>query len=66
LAIELDGGGHIDVGQSAKDCQRDLHLLNMGIKTIRMSNHEIIEHLEETSQALDLLLAERLTKFSVG
>jgi very-short-patch-repair endonuclease len=61
LAIELDGGQHSKPEQKAKDLNRDLYLHSIGIKTLRFSNHEIIEStdsvLEVIADAIKILRA---------
>lgn len=41
VAIEVDGGYHSTVEQSAKDRKRDADLASVGIKTIRIKNEQV-------------------------
>lgn len=43
LAIEIDGEYHNTKEQTAKDKQRDKNLLEMGIKTIRITNKQVLK-----------------------
>jgi len=67
LVIELDGGGHAEPDQIKKDQQRDAYFESLGIMTLRIPNHEIFEHLEDTLQGIGDVLEERMSgKDSVG
>ena len=41
VAIEVDGGYHSTIEQSAKDRERDANLASVGIKTIRIKNEQV-------------------------
>lgn len=41
VAIEVDGGYHGSIEQSAKDRERDANLASIGIKTIRIKNEQV-------------------------
>lgn len=41
VAIEVDGGYHGSIEQSAKDRERDANLASVGIKTIRIKNEQV-------------------------
>lgn len=41
VAIEVDGGYHSTIEQSAKDRERDTNLASIGIKTIRIKNEQV-------------------------
>lgn len=41
VAIEVDGGYHSTIEQSAKDMERDANLASVGIKTIRIKNEQV-------------------------
>lgn len=41
VAIEVDGGYHSTIEQSAKDRERDANLASAGIKTIRIKNEQV-------------------------
>jgi very-short-patch-repair endonuclease len=54
LAIELDGGGHAEALQTARDAERDALLAQQGIRTLRFWNHEIFS---EPEAVLERILA---------
>jgi len=45
LAIEIDGGSHLK--KSGYDTARDMFLRQIGIRTIRFSNKEVIDNIEK-------------------
>jgi very-short-patch-repair endonuclease len=47
LAVEVDGGIHLTPDQLAIDEERTRILDQMGIKVLRFSNHEIIDHVDD-------------------
>ena len=54
LCIEVDGGGH-DVGDApADDATRDKWLAEAGIRTFRLTAHEVLRNLGGTVQAVIL------------
>jgi very-short-patch-repair endonuclease len=42
LAIELDGGGHAEAGQSGSDAQRTERLTQQGIRVLRFWNTDVL------------------------
>jgi very-short-patch-repair endonuclease len=53
LAIELDGDVHALQEQYDKD--REAALLELGIRTIRFTNHEVLEQIEAVLEKLRIL-----------
>ena len=45
LIIELDGDGHFEPNQNAKDLVRDTRLIELGFKVIRFENQFVFDHL---------------------
>jgi very-short-patch-repair endonuclease len=52
IAIELDGGYHLERDQRKKDLNRDLYLTSLGIKTLRFTNHQILKTLDSVLQTI--------------
>jgi len=52
LAIEVDGGGHLEEGQALYDQERTLVLNSHGIKVLRFFNEEILKELEKVILAI--------------
>jgi very-short-patch-repair endonuclease len=46
LAVELDGGGHLDEPQILHDHERDAFLARKGIRVLRYSNRELFTETE--------------------
>jgi very-short-patch-repair endonuclease len=44
LVLEVDGSVHDDIKQNERDEQRTLILIRLGIKEIRFTNYEVINH----------------------
>ena len=47
LCIEVDGGYHADKIQLEKDLERTRSLIHIGIREIRFSNDQVLNHFEE-------------------
>lgn len=47
LSIEVDGGYHTEEDQEEKDLERTRYLNQIGIKEIRFSNDQVLNHLEK-------------------
>jgi len=54
LAIELDGAGHAEVLGAANDGMRDEQLRHLGIRVLRIENHEL---LRDPEAVLDMIRA---------
>lgn len=50
LAIEIDGKSHS--GKEKYDIQRTIELANYGIKVVRFTNSEILEHLKNVIEKI--------------
>lgn len=57
LAIEIDGGYHLD--RKNYDSGREERLKMMGIKIIRFSNHRIVNDLKKVLEDLNEIMIER-------
>lgn len=57
LAIEIDGGSHI--GKMGRDKNRDKFLKQIGIDTIRFSNKEVINNIDEVKNKILSLVKGR-------
>jgi len=53
LVIELDGGGHYGAAQAEKDKRRTLHLEEMNLKIIRISNLDIDRNFHGVCEYID-------------
>ena len=58
LAIEIDGGQHIEKENIERDNDRTAYLNQKGIRVIRFWNNDVIEHLDEVLTEIDLVLNE--------
>lgn len=54
LAIEIDGSSHKD--KKGYDTERDIFLKQIGIKTIRFTNDEVINNLDFVSQKVQKMI----------
>ncbi|MBI4238791.1 MAG: endonuclease domain-containing protein [Deltaproteobacteria bacterium] len=52
LVIELDGGGHTETTQQARDETRDTFLTSHGYRVVRIWNRQVDENLEGVLTAL--------------
>jgi very-short-patch-repair endonuclease len=50
LAVELDGGGHNEPFEVAKDRRRTVDLSRMGIRVVRYWNNEVLDRPDEVLQ----------------
>jgi len=58
LAIEIDGGKHLDEINLARDQERTNYLNQKGIRVIRFWNHDVLEHLDDVLAEIDTTLSE--------
>jgi very-short-patch-repair endonuclease len=58
LCVELDGGGHAELEQRAKDRARDEYLESSGILVFRVWNNELLENPEGVLERLRKLVEE--------
>jgi very-short-patch-repair endonuclease len=59
LAVELDGGGHLEPEQRLHDQARTAFLGQRGILVKRVTNHEVLVQTEALMDHLWILLTER-------
>ena len=59
LAIEIDGGGHLDPDQKAYNEARSLYLGFLGIKTIRFTNDEVLADSKSVTKTIKEELDKR-------
>ena len=52
LAIEIDGGGHYTAEGKAYDLAREEMFVELGIKTIRFSNREVLNQLDSVLERI--------------
>ncbi|MBN2379274.1 endonuclease domain-containing protein [candidate division WOR-3 bacterium] len=52
LAIELDGGGHVDTEQAEYDKERSGYLETLGIKVLSFWNPDVIKSMEDVIEAI--------------
>ena len=60
LVIELDGSGHYETKQFAKDALRTHELENMGFHVIRFTNLDIDHSFAEVCESIDLVVKSSL------
>lgn len=54
LALELDGGGHYELRQAAKDDARTCALRHMGVSVLRICNMDVDGNFREVCEMIDL------------
>jgi very-short-patch-repair endonuclease len=59
IAIELDGGGHAEDDQTARDSGRDTDMQTRGIRVLRFWNTEVLQNTEGVLEAIHDALLER-------
>ncbi len=52
LAIEIDGGYHLDEAQQQYDALRTEYLREMGVREIRFSNEEVLMQMDEVLEKM--------------
>ena len=58
LAIEIDGGQHLEEINLARAQERTNYLNQKGIRVIRFWNHDVLEHLDDVLAEIDATLSE--------
>lgn len=58
LILELDGGGHYEPDQTAKDRRRTADLESMGLRVLRLCNTDIDRHFPEVCTYIDMAVKE--------
>ena len=53
LALELDGGGHYEFQQAARDDARTCALRRMGVRVVRVCNMDVDGHFREVCEMID-------------
>ncbi|WP_455501167.1 endonuclease domain-containing protein [Gemmiger sp.] len=53
LAVELDGGQHYEEESRRHDAQRTEYLEELGIKVLRFSNLDVMQHFEGVCRVID-------------
>jgi very-short-patch-repair endonuclease len=59
LAIELDGGGHVEPDQAAYDAERTRYLHSAGVRVLRFWNHEVLQQPEKVLDRIAQALRDR-------
>jgi very-short-patch-repair endonuclease len=62
LAIEIDGGHHLEKGNLEKDIERTAKLNQKGIRVIRFWNDDVLEHLDDVVAEIDATLHEIISE----
>jgi len=65
LAIELDGGQHVEDGNILNDVQRTEYLREIGIRVIRFWNHEVFQYLNDVVAEIEATIQDILAKTDV-
>ena len=60
LAIEVDGRQHFERNYGIKDCERDVLLLNIGIKVLRFDNRQVLMETDAVLKVIHDELFQRL------
>ena len=64
LCIELDGGQHFTLLGQTNDARRDAYLLSLGIKTLRVSDRDVLLATYEVVQTIFEEIGKRLVALS--
>lgn len=59
LVVELDGSGHYEADEIARDARRTAYLENLGLKVLRFTNLEVLRQFEAVCQAIDTTVRDR-------
>ena len=59
LVIEVDGAVHFETSQKERDEQRTIILKRLGIKEIRFTNEEVINHIDQVIKSIESTLKHR-------
>jgi hypothetical protein len=62
LAIEVDGGGHLETRKRAEDQARDRRLRNAGWLVLRYSNGHVMARAEEAGREIREVAAQRIPR----
>ena len=62
LVVEVDGGQHWQPDHAEQDRERDAVLEQIGLKVLRFSNHEVLNHLDKVLAVLHEQARRRLRK----
>ena len=60
LAIEIDGKIHLKKEQRERDLNKDTFLTENGIKVVRFTNEEVLNHIENVFAKLEAIINETL------
>ena len=60
LVVELDGSQHCDPGTMEYDQKRTEYLISQGLKVLRFSNLDVMQHFKSVCEAIDMEVKERL------
>jgi len=60
LVIELDGGQHFEPEYLQKDIERDKALNELGLKVLRIDNHQVLTEMDVVLSVIDRVVEERL------
>ncbi len=58
LVIEVDGPTHDDPDQIEHDRKRDEVFANHGMRVLRLTNGDVIDHLESSVETIELVIEE--------
>ncbi len=62
LVIELDGGGHYDAEQRAKDAYRTKQLEKMDLQVLRICNLDIDRNFRGVCESIDMCVKQALAR----
>ena len=65
LVVELDGGGHYEPGQAAKDRERTKALEDMGLRILRFSNLDVDKNFPGVCEKILLVVDEQAANTSL-
>ncbi len=60
LVIEVDGGQHFQPDHAEQDRERDAVLEQLGLETLRFSNRDILQHLDQVLATIHQVARQRL------
>ena len=60
LVVELDGSGHYEPDQQAKDLERTKYLESLGLQILRFTNLDVTRRFSAVCEVIDRKVKERL------
>lgn len=59
LVVELDGSGHYEAKEIARDAQRTAYLEALGLKVLRFTNLDVLRQFDAVCESIDITVRGR-------